>query len=284
MVGEFVCTTCGVQYPAAETSPFRCVLCEAEGRSAPVSGPAWTTLPDVARRHENIIQRLDEELYTIRTMPVFGIGQQAMLVRSPGGSVLWDCVTLVDDTTVGLIRALGGLRAIAVSHPRHFASAVEWSRAFDGIPVYVHETGRRWLVRPDPVVRAWEGTELRLHDGITLVYCGGNDGGVVLHWPNGPKGKGALLTGAVIQVVDGSTRVSFLSCPSALLPRSAGAVSQLLRALEGLVYDRLYDSSPGRMIAGDAHQVVLRSAEQYLAAVTGRDDRSPRGLFAAFTP
>jgi glyoxylase-like metal-dependent hydrolase (beta-lactamase superfamily II) len=216
-----------------------------------------------------------------RTMPTSATGQQAMLVRSPGGSILWDCLTLVDDTTVGLVRALGGLSAIAVSHPRHFASMVDWSHAFGGIPIYVHETGRRWLMRPDPAIRFWKGDQLALHDKITLVYCGGHDGGAVLHWPAGSKGKGALLSGAVLQVVEDSRRVGFLSSSSALLPRSARAVKRLVHAIDCL----MYDSCPDRVIPSNARHVVLRSAERYLAAVSGQNDgrqplpfsRWPRG-------
>jgi hypothetical protein len=57
--------------------------------------------------------------------------------------VLWDCVTLFDDTTAMLIQALGGIRAMAVSHPHFYSSMVEWARAFDA-PVHLHAADRRW--------------------------------------------------------------------------------------------------------------------------------------------
>ncbi|MGH9372626.1 MAG: MBL fold metallo-hydrolase [Vicinamibacterales bacterium] len=273
----FVCTTCGTQYAASETPPSRCLLCEEEGRATPVARPAWTTLDDIKRRHENIVYRLEQDLYCIRTMPAFPMGHRAMLLRSSGGGILWDCITLVDDTTVGLVHALGGLSAIGVSHPRHCASVVEWSHVFGGIPVYVHATGRRWMMRPDPVVRFWTGERLRLHDDVTLSYCGGDDGGTVLHWPAGAGGRGALLTGDVVQVVEDAARVSFLSSSSTLIPRSARAVERLVRAIDSYVYRRLYDGSPDRVIADNARDVVARSAERYLAAVSGRNDQ--RHLF-----
>jgi hypothetical protein len=43
-------------------------------------------------------------------------------VCTPEGNVLWDCVSLIDDATVTIINALGGLRAIAISHPHFYTT------------------------------------------------------------------------------------------------------------------------------------------------------------------
>jgi hypothetical protein len=225
----------------------------------------------VEEARENIVQRLEEELYSIRTLPAFATGQRALMVRSPGGNVLWDSVGLVDDVTIGLIRVLGGLSAIAASHPCHLTSLLDWSDAFDGIPIYVHEKARRWIASTHPGIRFWGGERLALHDGITLIHGDGH-GGAVLHWPAGSKGAGTLLTGAVLHIAASLAHVSFLSSSYALLPRSGKEVKRIVRALEGLEYERLYDGSPDRAIASDARQVFLRSAEQYLAAIGGRPD------------
>jgi len=263
-----VCTTCGTQYAASEGPPVGCLLCEEEGRAAPAGRPAWTTLDEIRRGHQNIIQRLEHDLFSIHTVPAFPMGQRAMLLRSPGGNVLWDCITLVDDITVRLLHLLGGVSAIAVSHPHHYSSVVEWSHAFGGIPVYVNGMGRRWMMRPDPVVRFWEGEQLNLHDGLTLMHCGGHEGATVLHWPAGSGGLGALLTGDILQVVKDQERVSFLSSSSGLLPRSARAVERLVRAIESFDYERLYDAAPDHLIEHNAREVVVRSADRYLAAVS----------------
>jgi hypothetical protein len=34
--------------------------------------------------------------------------------------VLWDCIALIDDATVDLLKGLGGVAAIAVSHPHYY--------------------------------------------------------------------------------------------------------------------------------------------------------------------
>src|SRR6266849_11193792 len=46
---------------------------------------------------------------------------------------------------------------------------------------------------------------------VALVHCGGHfEGGTVLHWPGGANGKGALLTGDLITVVQDRRYVSFM--------------------------------------------------------------------------
>ena len=64
------------------------------------------------------IIKLKKNLYEIMITPKFGIGQRAFLVVTKRGNVLWDCISLLDQGTVDFIKKLGGLRAIAISHPR----------------------------------------------------------------------------------------------------------------------------------------------------------------------
>ena len=80
--------------------------------------------------------------------PAFGINQRALLVPSDDGNVLWDCISLVSDVMVELIKGVGGLKAIAISHPHYYTTMVEWSRAFGGIPVYLHAADQDSIMRP----------------------------------------------------------------------------------------------------------------------------------------
>src|SRR5690606_15604780 len=131
----------------------------------------------------------------------FVIRQQAYLLGTPDGTILLDCIAKRDASTMEIIQPLGGITAIALSHPHYFSTMVEWSHAFDHAPVYVHAQDARWLGRTDPVIQLWEGATRPLWDGIRLVLCGGHfPGGSILHWPGGDNGRGALLVGDVIQV------------------------------------------------------------------------------------
>ena len=98
-------------------------------------GQPWTTLADLRRDHYNVIQPLERDLIGICTEPHFAIGQQALLIQTSEGNVLWDCVSLLDDATIAAVRAAGGLAAIASSHPHFYGALVEWSQAFVGITI-----------------------------------------------------------------------------------------------------------------------------------------------------
>jgi hypothetical protein len=54
--------------------------------------------------------------------PPTAIGQRALLVRSASGNVLWDMISYIDDDLVAAVTELGGVSAIAISHPHFYGS------------------------------------------------------------------------------------------------------------------------------------------------------------------
>ena len=50
------------------------------------------------------------DLLGIGTTPEFAIGQRALLIRTPDGNFLWDCIALLDQATIELLYSLGGIR------------------------------------------------------------------------------------------------------------------------------------------------------------------------------
>jgi glyoxylase-like metal-dependent hydrolase (beta-lactamase superfamily II) len=265
---HFLCTTCGTQHAETASPPDRCVICEDERQYVGWGRQQWTTLDQMRTDHTNQIREEEPNLTGIGTMPKFGIGQRALLVRSPGGNVLWDCISLIDEATIEAVRGLGGLAAIAISHPHYYSSMVEWSRAFGGVPIYLHAADRRWVMRPDPAIEFWDGETLALHDGLTLIRCGGHfEGGTVLHWPAGADGKGVLLTGDILQVCMDRRHVSFMYSYPNYIPLPAEAVRRVVAAVEPYAYDRIYGFMFDLMICSDAKEAVSRSAGRYLRAI-----------------
>lgn len=233
-----------------------------------LDGQKWTTLAELRAAYHNIVHDEEPGLTGIRTTPAFAIGQRALLIESPGGNVLWDCVALIDDATVGAIKERGDLMAIAISHPHYYTTMVEWSAAFGGIPVYLHTADRQWVARPDPCLQFWEGESLPLHDGIALIRCGGHfEGGTVLHWPAGAAGRGALLTGDVVQVVPDRHWVSFMYSYPNYIPLGANAVRKIVEAVEAVEFERIYGAFHRLVVQQDGKQVVRRSMERYLKAI-----------------
>lgn len=264
----FICTTCGCQYPNTGTPPQGCLICLDSRQYVNADGQAWTTMPAMRKTYFNAFRRLEPALMGVGTFPSFAIGQRALLLRSPAGNILWDCISFLDDATITIIKGLGGLAAIVCSHPHFLASVVEWSHAFDSVTVYLHAADRKFVTRPDAVVEFWEGERLELTDGINVIRCGGHfPGSSVLHWAQGAEGRGVLLTGDTVQVRPDKGLTFMHSYPN-LIPLDALSVQRIAQALEPLAYDAIYGGWWERVIPSGAKHVMARSVEQYINAVT----------------
>jgi hypothetical protein len=245
-----------------------CAICCDERQYVGFDGQKWTTLEDLRASNKNIVHEEEPRLTGIRTTPAFAIGQRALVIESSGGNVLWDCIALIDEATIAAIKARGGLKAIAISHPHYYTTMVEWSRAFGGIPVYLHSADRKWVMRTDPCVKFWEGEQHSIGNGITLVRCGGHfDGGTVLHWSSGATGRGALLTGDILQVVPDRRWVSFMYSYPNYIPLGADAVRKIAAAVEPYSFDRIYGAFHSLIVQQDGKAAVKRSVERYLKAI-----------------
>jgi len=264
---NYICQTCGTQFTETTAPPERCPICEDERQYVGWEGQRWTTLQDLRQGHRTVVKPLEPGLTGIGIEPVFAIGQRALLVQTPKGNLLWDCVSLIDDAAVDAIRSAGGIAAIAISHPHYYASMIEWSHVFN-VPIYLHSADRQWVMRSDPAIHFWEGDTRSLFGGLTLVRCGGHfEGGTVLYWPQGAEGRGALLTGDIIQVVFDRAWVSFMYSFPNYIPLSPRRVRRIVASIGGLTYDRIYGAWWERVVQRDAKQVVEKSARRYIASI-----------------
>jgi hypothetical protein len=269
----YLCVTCGTQFAESNQPPARCPICEDERQYVNPDGQKWTTLEDLRASHRNVIKKEEDRLYSINTEPKFGIGQRAFLVQAEGGNVLWDCVGLVDDATIQKVKELGGIAEIAISHPHYYTSMVEWSRAFGGAPIHLHEAERPWVMRPDPCIWFWKGRELELRGGLKLVSTGGHfEGYQVLHWPAGAGGRGALMAGDQPQICMDPKQVTFMYSYPNYIPLNGTQIRHIVECLEPLPFDRIYGAFFTRgkgIVPTRGKEVVLRSADRYLRAIRG---------------
>jgi hypothetical protein len=257
-----ICRTCGVQYAAPRAD---CPVCRDERQYVGWNGQQWTSLEEIrAAGHRARFGEEGPGVTGIGTDPSFAIGQRALLVRGPAGNVLWDCITYLDDEIIARVRELGGINAIAISHPHYYGTMIEWARAF-GAPVYVHAKDQDWVGRPDGAVRFWEGDTYRLADGLTLINAGVHfAGGTVLHRAAVPDMAAALFTGDIVQVVMDRDWVSFMYSYPNLIPERPAVVRRTLDLLEPFDFDRVYGAFWGRIVTADGKAAVRRSAERYL--------------------
>jgi hypothetical protein len=266
---NFICVECGAQFAETIAPPSRCPICEDERQYVRHGGQQWTTLDELRNTHRNKFEDEAPQLLGIGTEPKFAIGQRALLLQSASGNLLWDCISLLDDKTVAEVNARGGLRAIAISHPHYYSAMIEWAERFDA-QVFLHVEDRQWAMRNSPRLGFWKGDTLPLWDEISLIRCGGHfEGGTVLHWPAGASGRGALLTGDIIQVVADRRYVSFMRSYPNLIPLRSSAIHRILERIEPFHFEQLYGAWWGANVLGKAKAVIGKSAERYLQAIEG---------------
>lgn len=271
-MNSVICVTCGAHFPPRAEPPAICPICEDERQYVGPGGQQWTTLEALRNDHCNEVRTIESGLTGIATEPKFAIGQQAHLIETPAGNVLWDCISLIDDATVAEVERRGGLAAIAISQPHFYTGVVAWSRSFGDVPIWVQAADRAWVTRPDAAIRFWanETTELLPGSGLTLIRCGGHfPGSSVLHWADGAEGRGALFTGDTITVVADRPWVSFMESYPNLIPLGAAAIRQIVAAVRPYPFDRLYGGWQGSVIPTGAKEAVRRSAARYLDRIGG---------------
>jgi hypothetical protein len=257
-----ICRTCGVQYGASRAN---CPICEDERQYVGWEGQRWTTLAELrAAGHRGKVAEEGPGIVGIGTEPATAIGQRALLVRAPSGNVLWDMVTYLDDDLVARVGELGGISAVAVSHPHFYGSMIEWAHAF-GAPVYIHATDREWVARPDDSVVFWDGETKEIGAGLTLINAGVHfAGGQVLHWRDGEEGRGALLSGDIFTVVQDRRYVSFMYSYPNLIPERPRTIRRALRLVEPYPFERVYGAWWNRVVYTNGTEAVHRSAERYI--------------------
>lgn len=151
-------------------------------------------------------------MITIYTVPKLAIGQRAFLCLgdAASGNVLWDCVTYLDEETVQHVKALGGIRAIVISHPHYFSTSAQWAEVFD-CDLFIAAEDQQWLGNrgTNHRLKLWEGDKLYLpyargssdvsdESDLVVVKTGGHfPGSSVLWWKSMKK----LLIADTIMIV-----------------------------------------------------------------------------------
>ncbi len=265
---SYVCTTCGVGYAPTEAPREICLICADDRQYVNPAGQGWTTSAELEKTHLSDIRSLEPNLIGIGAKPQIGIGQRALVITQPGGGVMWDCTPLVTEEAIETLKVRGGLRAIAISHPHFFATMVEWSKRLGGVPVYLHEDHRDWVMRPSDAIKFWSGETFDLGQGVTLIRCGGHfPGSTVLHWAEGAGGKGVLMSGDTIMVVPDTRWLSFMYSYPNLVPLNARAVERIVKSVRAYSFDRIYAGWWDRICQPEAKDKLQRSAERYIAAI-----------------
>ncbi|KAH8813192.1 beta-lactamase-like protein [Xylogone sp. PMI_703] len=218
-----ICTACGTQFDTEDVALLtRCRICDDPRQFVPPTGQKFTTLGAMKKSSEGYKNQRrqfedDPRFWSIWTEPKVAIGQRAVLIRTPVGNVLWDCITFLDRETVEWINSLGGLAAIVISHPHYYTTHLDWAETFD-CPVYMSWEDKEWLNRLDRLGKARTfiqslEEEIEVHGektGVKAIKLGG-------HFP------GSLVCLAYERLLIADTLVT---TPSALGDWSIDALSK----------------------------------------------------------
>lgn len=268
------CATCGVEHPDTELPPAVCAICTDERQYVPATGQQWVTQAGLAGDgYRTRVEEIEPDLYAISVEPELAIGQRGLLVRTPGGNLLWEPPGFLDDHAIDAVRDLGGLATVSASHPHLTGASIQWSHVFGGAPVLVASADRLWICRSDPVIELWSGVRQVL-PGLTFIQCGGHfAGSAVAHWALGATERGALLTGDTIAIGADRASVNVMRSYVNNIPLPERAIRRILTAIEPYPYDRLYGAF--QTLDAGSRQVVIGTLERYITWLRGEVPDEP---------
>ncbi|MDU7840176.1 MAG: MBL fold metallo-hydrolase [Pantoea sp.] len=267
----YLCNACGTAYPDSDNPPEACKICDDERQYVPASGQSWTEQNSLNKRHRNAWRLMEPGLFCLQTVPAFAINQRAFLITTPAGNILWDCIALLDDSTREIIHSLGGLKAIAISHPHYYTTMQDWAKEFD-CPVYLHESDKEWIVRPDGKLHLWQGREMELFPGCKLICLGGHfAGGTVMLWSDDADKKGVILAGDIVQITPGAHHVSFMWSYPNMLPLPVRQVKDLNDRIQPYCFEKIYGAFEGQDVLNNGKEIIAESARRYIQLLNGDD-------------
>lgn len=258
-----ICTACGTQHPGTHTETDLCPICTDDRQSVPETGQTWTNLEKLSDNYSVIIKKVTGNLYELRMAPTFAIGQRALLVLSPGGNILWDCIPLLNEPTIAFIKAMGGLKAIAFSHPHYYSTMNVWAETFE-CPIYIHKSDEQWIFDGCDRVKLWQGTEQELWTGIRIINVGGHfPGSSILHIPFLSPG-GTVLCGDTFAISPSKNHMAVMYSYPNRIPLPIQEVNRINLQMQQLPFDTMHGFYDFQNIYGDAKLILENSLARYV--------------------
>lgn len=260
-----ICKTCGTRYADSLLDIRHCPICMDNRQYLREYGQQWVSYKHLKQTHSVKVTRLQEDIFELTTHPSFAIGQRALLITTPYGNVLWDCIPLLDEASAAFINSKGGLNAIVISHPHYYSLMAEWAEAFQ-CPVYLHEKDRKWVMDESDRFRFWGQGQLELLPGITVIHLGGHfPGSSVLQYLS-PNGKSSLLTGDTLYLSRNKQHISIMYSYPNVIPLPKEELFGILDKVNQLPFDSLYGAFSWQNIYKGAKDIVENSMDVYHSA------------------
>lgn len=260
---KIICTACGTQFPNVRNAPEFCPICDDDRQYVPESGQTWTALDELSNNYSVSIRKINDRLCELKMTPTFAIGQRTLLVLTPGGNILWDCIPLLDEPTIDFINSKGGLKAIAFSHPHFYSTMNDWAEIFD-CPVYIHRNDEQWIVYKGSRVSLWSGQEKELRDDIKLINVGGHfPGSSILHVPF-LSSEGVVLCGDTFVISPGKKHVAVMHSYPNKIPLPLNEAQRIKEQMRPLRFDTIHSWIDSQSIYSDAKLILENSLAKYV--------------------
>jgi len=259
---KIICCACGTQFPPNQNVNQPCPVCIDDRQYIPENGQQWTNHSALLKTHVCSIQKIQENIYEIRTEPSFAIGQRAILIVTKNGNVLWDCIPLLDPPTIEFIRTKGGLKAIAISHPHYYSNMNDWATVFN-CPVYIHTNDRQWVPDIENIL-FWEGKEQYLFNDIKIINTGGHfPGSCILHIATSPD-KPIVLSGDSLQIARNKNFISIMHSYPNHIPLPLAEILRIRDLIEPFEFEIMFGAFAFQNIYENAKDIFIRSMEKYI--------------------
>lgn len=259
---QIVCSTCGTCFPGQDL-PDLCPVCADDRQYIPPEGQQWTAYAHLQRHHSVKFQKIKARLYEMEINPQFAIGQRALLVLSDQGNILWDCIPLLDEMTIEFIRAKGGLKAIAFSHPHYYSNMNDWAEIFN-CPIYIHKNDAMHIQTGSKHIHLWEGEEMLLWDGISILLTGGHfDGSCILHVPF-LSPLGSILCGDTLFLSPSKKHFSILRSYHNRIPLPLSEMRRLESRFSQIPFDAFYGYHKSQNLEENVKSIFKQSMQRYI--------------------
>jgi glyoxylase-like metal-dependent hydrolase (beta-lactamase superfamily II) len=257
-----ICITCGTQFSPINNQLEICPICDDDRQYIPENGQEWTHLDDLAKRFSVITRMLNDNLFELKMVPSFAIGQRALLVLTPNGNILWDCIALLNKPVIEFIKSKGGLKAIAFSHPHYYTTMNEWADTFD-CPIWIHQNDKQWIFNKGNHVSLWTGIEKEMWDGIKLINIGGHfPGSSILHIPSFSP-KGTILCGDTFFISPNKKHIAVMYSYPNRIPLTIAEIQRIEKQMRHIQFDTIHGFYDYQNIYLNAKELLEDSLAKY---------------------
>ena len=254
-----ICNACGTEYNSVEIKDNQCKICDDDRQYIPEGGQTWTTHEELLKSRSVQIKCIYKNLYELRILPSFAIGQRAFLILSESGNILWDCIPLVDESTIAFINSKGGLKGIAISHPHYYSNMQTWATTFN-CPVYIHEKDKEWAPKND-VIKFWSGEEKDLWNGIKIINTGGHFPGACILHVSFLSEKGTVFCGDSLFISRSKRHIAIMYSYPNQIPVPVSEIKRISLLLKKYQFDSLYGAFSFQNLTCDVKDILEKSMD-----------------------